>query len=364
MINDKVIKVASCPASSGLNSYVDLFYRALSCYKINLACELQINDKWLHDNAQSLDAIHIHWPEDIWRTRGKGSWINKINGIIGLWRFLGIAKKYKLIRIWTAHNIEHHEGIDIFDRIGYFIMSQQNELIVVHNEYARSALLKRSNIKGECVVMPHGNYDGAYPQQFIERNDLLTDLGLSKNKITLLCVGNVRDYKGYDLACKALEYLTTDYQLIIAGKPLDHNIEHSIRELAAHFSDRVALILDIVPTQLFVDLFNACDVVLLPYKKITGSGVLLTAFSLGKGVVTSNLPPFCELLENDWNAGVVFESGSAESLAHSIINYFKLPTVTHNMAARKIADLYSWDVVVKPFVSAIFNIRNNQCNSK
>ena len=349
---NRKLTIASWPFTGGINAYIDLFYGALEKEGIQLVCELKINDEWLRQNASTVDAIHVHWPEDIWRTRGR-TWILKLRGVVGLWRFLRLAKSYGCIRVWTLHNLEHHEGTGLIDFIGYSVMARNSDLIIVHNDYTLTAFRKRNRLKGQCIIMPIGNYDGAFPPPLKQRDELLNSLGLSETKKTLLCIGSIRNYKGFDLACTAMQCLPSDYQLIIAGKPHDTEIGNNIKKAASPIKDRAAVILGEVPTQQFADLVNASDAVLLPYRKITGSAVLLTAFSLGKGVIASDLPPLRELLNNNPAAGVLFRTGSAEGLAEGIETYFEMQSEIRNTAARGISELFPWSSVVKPVAQEI-----------
>ena len=71
----------------------------------------------------------------------------------------------------------------------------------------------------------------------------------------------------------------------------------------------VELRLGEVEPQVVSDLLHAADAVLLPYRRITGSGVLLQALTAGVGVVASDLPYFREVLAPEPDAGVFIRAG-------------------------------------------------------
>ena len=56
---------------------------------------------------------------------------------------------------------------------------------------------------------------------------------------------------------------------------------------------------EFVSDQAYSDIVAAADAVLLPYRKITGSAVLLAAWTLGRGVVASDLPYFREMADGE-----------------------------------------------------------------
>ncbi len=64
--------------------------------------------------------------------------------------------------------------------------------------------------------------------------------------------------------------------------------------------------------------FRAVDVVVLPYKKIYQSGVLLMAMSHSKPVIVSDLPGMTEIIKDGVN-GAVFKTCDKSALARSII---------------------------------------------
>jgi glycogen synthase len=67
-------------------------------------------------------------------------------------------------------------------------------------------------------VMPHGNYDGAFPAPR-SRELVRSELGLPPETRLLLCAGNVRAYKGTEVAVMAMQELARlGYQLLIAGR--------------------------------------------------------------------------------------------------------------------------------------------------
>ena len=112
-----------------------------------------MNDEWLRQQAGSLDAIHIHWPEPLWRLRGQSSLC--VGGVFGLRRFLKIARKLELKRIFTSHNAEHHEGADWIDRFGYRVLARHSDLIICHDEDALEKYRKSYSPRGKLV--PHGD---------------------------------------------------------------------------------------------------------------------------------------------------------------------------------------------------------------
>jgi glycosyltransferase involved in cell wall biosynthesis len=64
--------------------------------------------------------------------------------------------------------------------------------------------------------------------------------------------------------------------------------------------------------------YSSADVVVLPYKKIYQSGVLLMAMSYGCITVSSRLPAMIEVVDDNRN-GFLFETDNPQDLARQIL---------------------------------------------
>jgi D-inositol-3-phosphate glycosyltransferase len=73
-----------------------------------------------------------------------------------------------------------------------------------------------------------------------------------------------------------------------------------------------------IPTSEVPAYYSAADVVVLPYRKIYQSGVLLMAMSYGKPVVASDIEGMTEIITDGVN-GYLFVSGDAQSLSAKLV---------------------------------------------
>lgn len=199
--------------------------------------------------------------------------------------------------------------------------------------------------------MYHGNYDGIYPEPS-PKMEVMKELGLNPDIPTVCCVGAIRNYKGIDIAAKAVKQMHMDIQLIIAGKPHPEYEINSLIKLCG-VSPRIRIIPQSLSTQEFADVLNVSEAVLLPYRTITGSGAFMSAMTLGLGVIASDLPYFREMLDGHAEVGCLFEVDNEIALANAIKEYLKIPAVRRQAAVKRIAQNYSWDKVVKPVASAL-----------
>lgn len=331
-------RIASYPDYS--NPYLRLFYAALRPYGVEWAGQMEPSVTEVWSRRRECDAFHFHWPERLWN-QGRSA----VVALIRLLAVLLVSKRLGIYLIWTVHNLDSHEGGGRAERIGQCLLGRYADLILVHSNDTQERLNQRIRVHGRVAVMKHGSYEGHYPSPR-PRSEVLDAFGLEEGKPILSCMGLIREYKGFDLACTALGRLRESVQLVIAG-PL-HTIEvvEGLRRCENEVSD---LILHVrrITDQEFADLLSVSDVAVLPYRRITGSGMLLAAWTLGCGVIASDLDFFREMIPADSAAGRLFETGNTESLADAITDYLQIPADARRSAALSMAEQYSWERCVE-----------------
>jgi beta-1,4-mannosyltransferase len=345
-----MIRIYTWPdVQAAVNPYLRLFYQALEPWQVRVVGRIPLDNAVLQKNAAEVDLLHFHWgPDALWRNRGP-SYFRRLHGLIGLARLLGLARDLGKKIVWTIHDLESHDGSDFLDRRGYRLLASRSDLCICHDEDSQRQSIHRMGCRPErSLVVPHRNFDGAFPTPD-DRRATLTGLGLDPERFTLLCFGLARPYKGYELAIEALRRLPAAYQLVIAGDVLEPDYGKIIRT-AANDDPRIRLALRELSDQEASNILHASDCVLLPYRRVTGSGVLLSAFTMARGVVAADLPCFRAMLAIDPDAGELFRAGDAGDLAAAIERYFapaRFPL--RAAAARRIADRHAPDKVVAPF---------------
>jgi beta-1,4-mannosyltransferase len=333
---------ADCP-----NPYLQLFYQALVPAGVEVAGPLNINDQWLRDHAESLDAIHIHWPETIWRPSPDAG--GAFKRVVGLLSFLRLAGRLGIKRVWTVHNIVPHEARSGVDFLGCLILAQSADLLICHSSDAAEAVRRRYHPRGRLVVMQHGNFDNVYPASR-PRETVLRELGLDPHRPTVASLGEQRRYKGLEVARLAFKRLDNTVQWIVAGQPHPESAT-----LLADLSSRHARVLNRrISDQEFADITSAADLVWLPYHRVTGSGVILASLTLGTAVLASDLPFFRDVLVHDGPAGRLVSTGDAAALADATVSLLQTPRDDRRRAALAIAARFDWRQTVIP-VAAVFS---------
>jgi glycosyltransferase involved in cell wall biosynthesis len=154
---------------------------------------------------------------------------------------------------------------------------------------------------------------------------------------TILFFGIVRPYKGLDVLLRALKIVLSRVRckLIIAGEfyePVDKYlglIDRLGLQQYVEIDDRY------VPNEEIAALFERADVLALPYRHATQSGVLRGALGSRLPVVASAVGAFCDEVVHNLN-GLLVRPGDPDELAAALVRYFKAglgPQFAHNMSS-------------------------------
>jgi glycosyltransferase involved in cell wall biosynthesis len=134
--------------------------------------------------------------------------------------------------------------------------------------------------------------------------------------------GQIKDVKGLDILIEAFPEVARkvpEVTLLIAGRPWKTDFsayQTLINRLG--INDKCVLHIRYIPNDQLPSYFAAADIVVLPYRKIYQSGVILLAMSSRRAVVVSDIPGMTEMITDEQN-GYLFAAGSAASLADRLI---------------------------------------------
>lgn len=161
-----------------------------------------------------------------------------------------------------------------------------------------------------------------------------------------LFFGYLREYKGLDVLLDAwpgIERKVPGARLVIAGDPV--RLGDGRREALRAQAESVGAVhrFEYIPLEEVAGYFAAADVLALPYRHISQSGVLYLALSLGVPVVASAVGAWPEMLADGENALLV-ESGSASSLANALARVLGDPALRARLreGGQALAEAHSW----------------------
>lgn len=226
------------------------------------------------------------------------------------------CRKHGLRVTTVVHNVTDHEKGRIKSLLLHY-QARASDKYLVHSKATAARLSTLFSTASYAIhPLPIGR---GYPIQLddsligVDRDPPKTEPG--KN---VLFFGLIRAYKGLDIALEAIALTKNEsITLTVAGEAWLNlkDIEAHIEQLG--ITDRVTLIPKYVDDKQAEGLFRNCDLVVLPYRAISSSGVLPLAYAFGKPVVASNLPGLVEQIEHG-STGWIAPEYSPHSFAKTI----------------------------------------------
>ncbi|MDR3060965.1 MAG: glycosyltransferase [Dysgonamonadaceae bacterium] len=226
--------------------------------------------------------------------------------------------KKKTVIISLVHNAIPHEP-KFFDKPFAKLLFDQCNGFVVMSDIVRNDILSMNPESSFCV-RPHPLYS-----HFGEKIDVLLakeKLGLDPDKKTLLFFGLIRDYKGLDLLIDAMAGLGDDFQLLIAGESYGSFEKYETQISHSPAKDRIFSMNQYIEDSLVPVLFSAADLLVLPYKSATQSGVVPVAYHFEVPVVATDVGGLRDMVERP-GAGIIC-SPDSENIASAVERIFSL----------------------------------------
>lgn len=263
-----------------------------------------------------------------------------------------LAKAYGFKIVVTAHDVESFvDGSS--DKISKYIYNQA-DAIIAHNEFTKNELVKKKVGKTNNIyIIPHGNYIPVVRHDISkEKSSLKLGLEHTDDKI-ILFFGQIKEVKGLDILINSIPEVKKHVQnikLLVAGRPWKDSFTKYMDAIEkANILDKTILHIRYIENNEVDYYFNYADIVVLPYKKIYQSGVLLNALSYKKSVVVSDLPAMKEMITDGEN-GFIFKSEDEKDLANILIKALKndenLKTIGQNGYNKVLID-NDWHKIAK-----------------
>ena len=274
---------------------------------------------------------------------------------IGLFRFAiltGIVENFVLSRlsrrlVVTVHDLLPHQRHGRWNQIVYRRIWRIPDRLVVHTQRMRAALIERFAVDpARIVVMEHGINDEIAPRA--PRPDAIARVARKRGApLRLLIFGAVAPSKGVDLLLEAFAGLDERFELVIAGRCLDRAYAGRIAALIASNRNRERITWrdEFVPEHEVDGYFVAADVVVLPYRHIDQSGVLLEALGQGVPIVATDVGAFAHYVSAA--DGVIVRPGDVGALRAGILRVADDLAAFDRASIERRARRFLWSETVK-----------------
>ena len=262
--------------------------------------------------------------------------------------FSGVAKKIRKYSDATimviCDNIIPHEERLLDTRLtkrffgfidSFFVLSKKvkNELL----SFVPEAKYKYS---------PHPIYN--IFNNTLSKEQAKAELNIATKKV-LLFFGLIRKYKGLDILINAMEKINTeleDYTLLIVGECYENKDKYTDLIKKAGITDNVQCHYFFVPDNEVGKYFSAADVVVLPYKTASQSGIVQIAYHFDTPVIVSNVGGLPEIVD-EGKTGYCVEP-SPNAFAKAIKAFYEKDNINEmNSNISDYKSQFSWDNMVK-----------------
>jgi len=223
------------------------------------------------------------------------------------------------------------------------ILFKNLDAYIVHSNYDKNLVKNIYNLEKEKIfIVPHGPYDHYIKKIKIEKE---------QKTFNVLFFGLVRNYKGLRYLIEGFnkipQNIIENFKLFIVGEIWDNKdiIYSLIAE--SRYRDRIKIIDEYVPDEDVNKYFALADAVVLPYTRVSQSGVAQVAVSYNKPIITTNIGSLIETLGN-YNGAFFVEPRNSEQIKDKIMEVFNLK---NNKFENKKP---SWDTIINRY-QELFN---------
>lgn len=259
-------------------------------------------------------------------------------------------------RVLLCHNVDDHEA-DLLRRFlaqGAFLAA---DAFLVHGMEDARRLGVRVPAR-PVVVLPHPVAAAAVPERDRARRDLGIDGPL------VLFLGLVRRYKGVELLLDAAPALVreTGARIAVVGEVFPEARSLEGRWRRSPVRESILWRDEYVSEEEMARWLAACDVVVLPYRYVSGSGIAARAIAALRPLAAAAVGGLAETVRPGVT-GELFTPGDAAALAAAVRRVLARGPGHYEPGLRRAASDASWPRYVERLLSFLSSVRKRKARS-
>lgn len=223
---------------------------------------------WREALFGSYDVLHVHWPERF--TRGSSSFSTSVKRVLFRTLLFRLRRRRTAV-VRTVHNLEPHSPGDAKEG---GLLARLDAITTI--DVALNPCTPSRGIPS--VVIPHGDYSEQFP--VVSRAE--------SRPTRILFAGRIEGYKGVPELIDVVKRMApAEVELRIVGRPTE-GLRSTIEEALTSRTPaepEVTARLDFVSDEELVEEISRATIVVLPYREMHNSGMLLVALSVGRPVL-------------------------------------------------------------------------------
>ena len=266
------------------NPYLSLLRNAVVDHNVNIVDvdNDYLSFRWLWKQRKRVQVLHFHWLHYHYKA---GSYRSSRIQLIHFARNIIAARTLGYRIVWTMHNVlPHDEDYKDLNIMARKLMLLIANAVIVLCEVARQELQQRFGRTRNVYITPIGEYFKSEDTR-ISKEAARENLAIKDESLVFLYFGNIRPYKGLeDLVQSFASIPGENLLLLVVGRPNSEKFRDLI-ETAASNDSRQKLNLQYVSNLELDKYLSACDIVVLPFRKIMSSSSAIAAISHGRPLI-------------------------------------------------------------------------------
>lgn len=255
-----------------------------------------------------------------------------------------VKRKIDIKTLAICDNIVPHEK-HFYDEFLTRQLLNKIDSFIVMSKSVENDLVERYP-DAEYRYAPHPVYNIFYKR--LPKEEARKQLGVQNDRV-ILNFGVIRRYKGLDILLNAVPKLKTeleDFTILIAGECYEDIEKYHQLIKSLQITDVVDLRTEFVPDDEVHFYFSAADVVVLPYRSATQSGIVPIAFNFDRPVIVTDVGGLPEIVV-DGEVGFTVQCDS-DAIAEAIIKFYNErleQKFSQNISSHK--QIISWENFVR-----------------
>jgi glycosyltransferase involved in cell wall biosynthesis len=253
-----------------------------------------------------------------------------------------------------AHNIDFHEKWLLGKWLTKSLLKKAWRIIALSDAvYKDICQLYGESSKNKTYKLFHPLYDFYDLKKFTQK-EAKQILNITEKQV-ILFYGYIKPYKGVDILIKSFDTIKKrlpDAVLLIVGEIYGDKQQYEDLIAKSAFSSSIILIDKYVTNEETELYFKAADVLAVPYRQATQSGVVQIAYSMKKGVVATPVGGLPEMVI-EGKTGCLSKSAAERDFAEGVLEFF---TLDRDMVRAHIEDQrknLSWNSFVEKLCELI-----------
>lgn len=259
-------------------------------------------------------------------------------------------------RVLLCHNVEEHESTLLrrFLAQGAFLAADG---FVVHGAEDARRLAARAPGR-PAAVLPHPVVASSPSDRARARRELGIDGPL------VLFLGLVRRYKGVELLLDAAPVLVreTGARIAIVGEVFPEARPLERRWRASPVKESILWRDEYVSEEEMARWLSACDVVVLPYRYVSGSGIAARALAARRPMAAAAVGGLAETVDPGVT-GEVFPAGDAAGLAAAVLRVLGRAPGHYEEGLARAAERASWPRYVEALLSHVASVEERKASA-